>query len=152
MVSGVTAVSLCNRQLVYSCSFGSISSSLFIQELLAELAKLAPKSSALPAAQGPSKPTGVGADSKKPQAHQDGAQHPSQLAGGVSYDVTSEIQPAEEQSVSHDIQPSAASSHSNAQHGPASCYHGTRWVSETCSELAGKAHDFWHGQVRLHAA
>lgn len=120
----------------------------FIQELLAELAKLAPKSSALPAARGPFKPKDAGADSKETQAHQDRAQHPSQLpwqAGGVSYDVTSEIQPAEEQSVSH-------GGHGNTQYEPASSYQGTTWVSETCSDLAGKAHDFWHGQVRLHAA
>lgn len=119
------------------------------------MAKLAPKSSAISAAQGPSKPKDAGADSKKPQAHQDGAQHPSQpawQAGGVSHDVTSEIQPAEEQSVSHDAQASAASSPSNAQCEPASSYQGTTWVLESCSELAGKAHDFWHGQVRLHAA
>lgn len=112
------------------------------------MAKLAPKSSAISAAQGPSKPKDAGADSKKPQAHQDGAQQ----AGGVSYDVTSEIQPAEEQAVSHNAQASAASSPSNAQYEPASSYQGTTWVLESCSELAGKAHDFWHGQVRRDAA
>lgn len=130
-------------------------STLFIQELLAELVKLAPKSSALPAAQWSSKPKDAGADSMKPQAHQDRAQNPSQLpwqASCMSYNVTSEIQPAEEQSVSHDAQPSAAGSHSDAQYEPASSYQGSTWVSETCSDLAGRAHDFWHGQVRLHAA
>ena len=70
----------------------------------------------------------------------------------MSCDVTSEIQPAEEQSASHNTQASAAGSPSSAQYEPASPYQGTTWVLESCSELAGKAHDFLHGQVRLHAA
>ena len=125
--------------------------------LRAELAKVAPKSSALPAGQSPVKHKDAVAASKGAKATPDKAQRPLQLpwrAGTVSYDVTSEIQPAEEQPFSNGKQPAAAASHSDssAQYKTASSHQGTKWVSEACSELAGKAHDFWHGQVSLHEA
>lgn len=106
-----------------------------------ELAKLAPKSA--PAATRPVKLTDA-ADSKNVKATPDKAQHASQLpwqAGSVSGSVTSEIQPAEDQVFSDANEP--------AQHKAASSHQGTKWVSQACSEMAIKAHDFWHGQVSL---
>ncbi|KAL3141828.1 hypothetical protein ABBQ32_004500 [Trebouxia sp. C0010 RCD-2024] len=120
-------------------------------ELLRKLAELTPNSSALPTTQSERKPRGGAADSFKPGAKFEEAQRPLQQpcqVGKLSYDISSEIQPAEDQPLRHGNETAPASSSiSRSAHEQAGPSDTSSWVSATCCGLASKAHDMWHCQV-----